>query len=476
MTSSRAQLADATRALEAVRLTALDRFSDPEILELIAVSAQHERVARAHSTVLAGELARRSAPELGHDGLAQKLGHRTPQKLIQATTGASSRDAAQAIRVGGLAESHPWLATVAAAVADGLLSTDAADAIRAGLGAPSESVEAPLLAKAAAQLGGEAGAVDADQLFLRARECRDELDAVGIIDRERAARERREFRLLRSRDGGVRIVWRVDPIEGSVLAEIYDRATSPRRGGPRFVSEEDQIQRIVDDPRSTEQLASDVFFGLVTAGAEVNPAELLGRGAPAVRITVTERELIAGTGHGRLQASQVAVSIETVERLACTQGTLRVVFDAHGQPLDVGREQRLFTARQRIALAERDGGCRWPGCERPPSWCEAHHIEHWARDRGRTDVAAGLLLCKHHHLLLHDHHWEIQRRGPARSEYWLMPPPGHPRPEPVLMRSKSLALNELIDGELTQGTAGQLTSWAAKTRAVKPVRSLMPSP
>lgn len=53
-------------------------------MALPAQSATHERLARAHSAVLAGELARRSAPELGHDGLAQRLGHRTPQKLIQA--------------------------------------------------------------------------------------------------------------------------------------------------------------------------------------------------------------------------------------------------------------------------------------------------------------------------------------------------------------------------------------------------------
>jgi hypothetical protein len=242
------------------------------------------------------------------------------------------------------------------------------------------------------------------------------------------------------------VVWHLDPIEGSVISEVYDRATSPRRGGPRFVGDAERAQQIADDPRSTEQLASDVFFHLVTAGAEVQPQQLLGRGAPAVRVTVTEKQLRARTGRGRLHRTQQSVSIETVERLACTQGTVAVVFDEHGHPLDVGREQRLFTARQRVALAERDGGCRWPGCDRPPSWCEAHHIEHWHRDGGRTDVADGLLLCKHHHLLLHDHHWEIERRGPARSEYWLIPPPDAPDVEPRPLQSKSRALSDLLVG------------------------------
>ncbi|MDP9028670.1 MAG: DUF222 domain-containing protein, partial [Actinomycetota bacterium] len=293
------QLSAATRALEAIRLEGLGRLADGELLELIASSAHHERLAKAHSATLAGELLRRSAPELGHDGLAQKLGHRTPQKLIQATTGSTSREAAQAVRIGGLAESHPWLGSLTAAITDGSVSTDAADAIRAGLGTPSEEVSVECLTAAAAQLAEEISSLDADRVFILARQLRDELDAAGIVDRERAAHQAREFRLQRLRDGSVRIVWRLDPIEGSVLTEVYDRATSPRRGGPRFVSDQDRAQRIADDSRSTEQLASDVFFGLVTAGAEVNPAELLGRGAPAVRVTVTAHALTGRTGHGR---------------------------------------------------------------------------------------------------------------------------------------------------------------------------------
>ena len=426
-----AQLAAAARALSEVHVDHLDEATDEELLRLIAASARNERVARAHSAALAGELARRSAPELGHDGLAQRSGWRTPQQLIQATTGATSREAAQAVRVGSLEQSHPWLGAVAHAVADQRVSTDAADSIRAGLGLPSDDVSPAVLADAVARLLAESTEVDADRLFLLAREARDELDAAGIVDRERAAREAREFRLQRLRDGSVRVVWRLDPLEGSVLSEVYDRATSPRRGGPRFVRDAERAQQIADDPRSTEQLASDVFFELVTAGAEVQPGRLLGTGAPAVRVTITERQLVARTGHGRYFRARDAAAL---------------VFDEHGQPLDVGREQRLFTPRQRMALAERDGGCRWTGCERPPSWCEAHHIEHWARDGGRTDVADGILLCRHHHLLLHDHHWEIERRGPDRSEYWLIPPPDALDAAPRLLIGKSLALRDLLAG------------------------------
>ena len=419
---------------EAVRL-----WSDDALLELVRATGELRQQVDARAAVLAGELARRSAPTLGHDGLAQRSGHRTPEKLIQSITGSPARDAVQAVRVGSLAQTHPWLAHVSQAVGVGAISTDAAEAIRSGLGSPSSDIPATVLRDAAAGLLADAVEVDADLLFKRARFTRDQLDAAGVIDRERAAREAREFRLFKLRDGSVRISWFLDAIEGSVVAEVYDRATSPKRGGPRFVTEEEQVARIADDPRSLEQLASDVFFHLLTAGAEVAPDQLLGQGAPAVRVMVTARDLTSRTGSGFLAGTHQAVSIATVERLACTNGIMSISFDDHGRPLDVGRDQRLFTRRQRIALDCRDGGCRWGDCERPASWCEAHHITPWHHG-GRTDVADGIQLCKHHHLLLHDHGWHIERRGEYREQYWLIPPPGHPeRERPLISKSPAHA-------------------------------------
>jgi hypothetical protein len=103
---------------------------------------------------------------------------------------------------------------------------------------------------------------------------------------------------------------------------------------------------------------------------------------------------------------------------------------------------RLFTTNQKLALAARDGGCLWPGCDRPPSWTEAHHINQWARDGGQTDIDDGVLLCRFHHLLLHNNHWEIERRG---DEYWLVPPADIDREQrPRRLRSKSAALRDLL--------------------------------
>ncbi|TFC58161.1 HNH endonuclease signature motif containing protein [Cryobacterium sp. TMB1-7] len=72
-----------------------------------------------------------------------------------------------------------------------------------------------------------------------------------------------------------------------------------------------------------------------------------------------------------------------------------------------------------VALAARDGGCRWGDCDKPPTLTEAHHIQHWARDHGSTDLRLGILLCNPHHRLLHTRGWQILEH---QDQYWLRPP------------------------------------------------------
>ncbi|HEY4225015.1 MAG TPA: HNH endonuclease signature motif containing protein [Pseudolysinimonas sp.] len=112
-----------------------------------------------------------------------------------------------------------------------------------------------------------------------------------------------------------------------------------------------------------------------------------------------------------------------------------ILFDDHGKPLKLGRTQRNFSDHQRTALAAIWGGCAAPGCDRPPSWTEAHHINEWQRDHGSTDVDDGVLLCRHHHLLVHNNGWHIQRHG---TRYELLPSPGDPlHHEPIALTPKN---------------------------------------
>jgi hypothetical protein len=88
-------------------------------------------------------------------------------------------------------------------------------------------------------------------------------------------------------------------------------------------------------------------------------------------------------------------------RLACGAGIIPAVLGGPSAVLDLGREQRLFSKAQRIAMVLRDKGCRAEGCDRPPSWTEAHHLTRpWAVG-GNTDLADGILLCGYHHRLAH---------------------------------------------------------------------------
>jgi HNH endonuclease len=86
---------------------------------------------------------------------------------------------------------------------------------------------------------------------------------------------------------------------------------------------------------------------------------------------------------------------------------------APSQPLEVGRASRVVTAAQRAALVVRDGGCAVGGCDRPPPWCEAHHLRHWL-DGGRTDLANLALVCRAHHRAVHEGGWRLVRDGDGR--------------------------------------------------------------
>jgi len=181
---------------------------------------------------------------------------------------------------------------------------------------------------------------------------------------------------------------------------------------------------------------------LAVGAGTVQTRAIVGSRQPSVRVLVTADTLDSRTGHGRVEGCDLPISLESVERIACESGIQLITFSPDGRPLDVGREQRLYNSRQRKALAARDGGCMWGDCDRPPGWCEAHHILHWARDGGKTNSDDGILLCRYHHLLLHNNHWEIVRTG---VDYWLIPPADvDPTQIPRLMPSKSAALRDLL--------------------------------
>ena len=380
-------------------------LGDDELLAVQAHIAAARRKVDATAAAVASEVARRSRPDLGYTGLAQRTGARTPDRLIASVTGLSVSESRAMITAGEALDGEAsWMAPVAIALQTGDVSVGATAAIRRGLGEPNADVSADDLAVAAQRLVDESGDLPPERLAALAREARDSIDADGVADREAALREKRSLRISRLPDGMTRLVALLDPENAAFVTDAIDRVTAPRRGGVRFVDPDEQRRagHILDDPRSTEQLAFDAFVTMIRLAAAVDDGRIFGSRAPEVRVHVRAEHLERGKGFGWIEGQSTTISLGTVERLICTVGALPIAFLDDGRPLKLGRSQRLFSAAQRIALAARDGGCLIPGCERPPSWCEAHHIDEWGEHQGDTDVDVGVLLCRHHHMWVHD--------------------------------------------------------------------------
>jgi len=413
-------------------------LADAELLDGQRALAELRRRVEAVAAVFAGEIAHRSRRELGHAGLAQANGLRSAEDLIAKVTAGSRRDAHTLVKAAELlpapartdvppAVAVPrWRVAIGDAVATAAISVEAAEIIRTRLGQAADGVSEEALHDAATALIAAAPGLTIEQLAQRAACTRDELDLVGIAGRESALREKRFLRVTRQLDGMTRINGLLDPESAAIVVPILDTATSPRRGGPRFIDPKaaQRAEDILRDERTTDQLTLDVLVELLRLGARVEDGTLLGDRKPAVRILVTKADLDAPrdaegnrAGAAFFEGQTDAVSVQTAERYICATGAIPILFDTDGRALNLGREQRLFSEKQRTAMAARDGGCLM--CGAPPSWCEAHHIDHWDEHGGRTDIDDGVLLCRFCHLNVHNNHWRIRRR---RGTYHLEQP------------------------------------------------------
>ncbi len=123
--------------------------------------------------------------------------------------------------------------------------------------------------------------------------------------------------------------------------------------------------------------------------------------------------------------SGAMISPAQARRFLCDAQVIPMILGSRSEVLDVGRASRTFPAHIRRAITARDKGCAWPGCDRPPDWCDGHHIEFWRRDFGDTSYANGCLLCPHHHTEIHKLEWVIQIAADGTPEFipprWLDP-------------------------------------------------------
>lgn len=289
---------------------------------------------------------------------------------------------------------------------------------------------------AAEQLIAEAPTASLEELRNTARAIRDRLDPEGAHRRFLERFERRSFRLWTDADGNRRGSLLFDDEGGMLTQTVFDSALRPRRGGPRFVdsAERERAAELTADERTNDQLAYDLFLDVLRAGSLAEAETVFGTRQAGVRLVQVVDSAGAPAPIAHSEDGLTSLPAAVSDQRICDTGYVPVTVDGCGNPLDVGRDHRLFTPRQRIALAIRDGGCRWPSCDRPASYCEAHHADHWAEHEGRTDIDRGILLCRFHHMNLHHHGWRLSRHG--KDDFVLHPPESQPGDGPITLRPR----------------------------------------
>ncbi len=154
------------------------------------------------------------------------------------------------------------------------------------------------------------------------------------------------------------------------------------------------------DERTAPQRRHDALFTVLkrgVAGGDSAPTTPKATVNVTIAWDVVERTF---TGTGRTETGDV-LSPETVRKMACDAEIIPIVLGTDREILEMGRARRLVTPGQRRALHHRDKHCTFPGCTVPASWCDSHHVVHWAAG-GLSDLSNYALLCGRHHSIVHD--------------------------------------------------------------------------
>jgi hypothetical protein len=200
--------------------------------------------------------------------------------------------------------------------------------------------------------------------------------------------ERRRLHVSPSLDGMVRIDGDLDPETGqAVIAAVRAVMDADARSGDRT------------DARTPSQRRADALGRICRSWLDASDRPTVAGERPHVVVTLDLEALEGRAGRSEL-ADVGPITPETARRIACDASVSRVIVDARSQPLDVGRTTKVVSPPLRRAVVARDGGCRFPGCDRAPGWCDAHHVRHWA-DGGATALDNLVLLCRPHHRAIH---------------------------------------------------------------------------
>jgi hypothetical protein len=310
-------------------------------------------------------------------------------------------------------------------------------------------------ARGAATLVEQAGCLDATDLARTGRhlvhvvdpDATDRRLARPLAREERAAHHDRYLTIAFDGAGGVRVRGRGTAEDGNLLKAALLPLTKPHPttttatgtqqgdcgdGGDADDADDGdecdgQAGEGFSDPRDGGARMWDALIATAQHALDTDlpPAS---HGTPArVMVTTTLDALRTGLAEGFSETAVTGptdldgLSVSTIRRLACDAEIIPAVLGANGEPLDVGRAQRLVTAAIWTALVLRDRHCAFPGCDRPPVMGHAHHIRHWIHG-GETKLSNLVLFCGHHHRVIHHTPWKV-RLNPHDHKPEFLPPP-----------------------------------------------------
>ena len=380
--------------------------------ELVAEIRRGEQVMR---DALFGQLLRIAEAE--RRGLHGTSGARSVQAWLREMLNLAAGEARRRVQVArevtervglGGEQLPPALPETAGAMRNGEITLAHAGTIVDGVAAMPPGVDATERHAADALLARQARELPPHELRSAGEHLRYLLDQDGALRTEEYQVEHRELRIATGRDGMTVLNGRLDRESGAELRAALQPLAAPRReadGVPDTRSPAkrnadafvDLLERKHGDARAQVRVTIDydqLTEGLVADGAceERNPQpDVFGR-APR-------------TG-GTVDNTEQPITAAAARRLACDAEVLPLVLGGDGQPLDVGRSERTAPAHIRAALSARDGSCAFPDCDRPPGTSQAHHVRHWA-DGGATALHNMVMLCGHHHRLIHRQRWEV---------------------------------------------------------------------
>ena len=227
-------------------------------------------------------------------------------------------------------------------------------------------------------------------------------DPKGCADEESQSAEVRSVKVASGDDGTVFISGYLDKVGGAAVRTALEplaKRTGKDDARPR-------------DRRMADALI-DVCMHVLDNGLVPQRAHL--------QVTSSLETLLGLPGApGANMEFSLPISARAVERMACDCAVTRIILGSDSTVIDVGRAKRTVSGPQRKALKVRDGGCTWPGCDRPVSMTEGHHLVHWINN-GPGDLPNLTLLCYRHHWMVHEGGWQIVRTDDGRM--LTIPPP-----------------------------------------------------